>query len=143
MIEAVGEKYWDTYFLKINNCLKKGGLAGIQMILIDNNKFNSYRKSVDFIQKYIFPGGMLPSHEKIRDSFSKNGLKEISNNSFGESYAKTLKIWRNNFNNSLDKLTRIGIDTKIQRLFHYYFSYCEAGFSDGQIDVSQKIIKKT
>ena len=143
MIEAVGEKYWDTYFSKINNCLKKGGLAGIQMILIDNNKFNSYRKSVDFIQKYIFPGGMLPSHEKIRDSFSKNGLKEISNNSFGESYAKTLKIWRNNFNNSLDKLTRIGIDTKIQRLFHYYFSYCEAGFSDGQIDVSQKIIKKT
>ena len=143
MIEAVGEKYWDTYFSKINNCLKKGGLAGIQMILIDNNKFNSYRKSVDFIQKYIFPGGMLPSHEKIRDSFSKNGLKEISNNSFGESYAKTLKIWRNNFNNSLDKLSRIGIDAKIQRLFHYYFSYCEAGFSDGQIDVSQKIIKKT
>ena len=143
MIEAVGEKYWDTYFSKINNCLKKGGLAGIQMILIDNKKFNSYRKSVDFIQKYIFPGGMLPSHEKIRDSFSKNGLKEISNNSFGESYAKTLKIWRNNFNNSLDKLSRIGIDAKIQRLFHYYFSYCEAGFSDGQIDVSQKIIKKT
>ena len=142
MIEAVGEKYWDTYFSKINNCLKKGGLAGIQMILIDNKKFNSYRKSVDFIQKYIFPGGMLPSHEKIRDSFSKNGLKEISNNSFGESYAKTLKIWRNNFNSSLDKLTKIGIDAKIQRLFHYYFSYCEAGFSDGQIDVSQKIIKK-
>ncbi len=142
MIEAVGEKYWDTYFSKINNCLKKGGLAGIQMILIDNNKFNSYRKSVDFIQKYIFPGGMLPSHEKIRDSFKKNGLKEVSNNSFGESYAKTLKIWRNNFNNSLDKLTKLGIDAKIQRLFHYYFSYCEAGFSDGQIDVSQKIIKK-
>ena len=142
MIEAVGEKYWDTYFSKINNCLKKSGLAGIQMILIDNKKFNSYRKSVDFIQKYIFPGGMLPSHEKIRDSFKKNGLKEVSNNSFGESYAKTLKIWRNNFNNSLDKLTKIGIDAKIQRLFHYYFSYCEAGFSDGQIDVSQKIIKK-
>jgi len=143
MIEAVGEKYWDTYFSKINNCLKKGGLAGIQMILIDNQKFNSYRKSVDFIQKYIFPGGMLPSQEKIRDSFTKNGLLEISTNSFGKSYAKTLKIWRNNFNSSLDKLTKIGIDTKIQRLFHYYFSYCEAGFSDGQINVSQKIIKKT
>ncbi len=142
MIEAVGEKYWDIYFSKINNCLKKGGLAGIQMILIDNKKFNSYRKSVDFIQKYIFPGGMLPSHEKIRDSFKKNGLKEVSNNSFGESYAKTLKIWRNNFNHSLDKLTKIGIDAKIQRLFHYYFSYCGAGFSDGQIGVSQKIIKK-
>ncbi|MEC9414611.1 MAG: cyclopropane-fatty-acyl-phospholipid synthase family protein [Pseudomonadota bacterium] len=142
MIEAVGEKYWDTYFSKINNCLKKGGLAGIQMILIDNQKFNSYRKSVDFIQKYIFPGGMLPSQEKIRDSFTKNGLLEISTNSFGKSYAKTLKIWRNNFNNSLDKLTKIGIDTRIQRLFHYYFSYCEAGFSDGQINVSQKIIKK-
>ncbi len=142
MIEAVGEKYWDTYFSKINNCLKKGGLAGIQMILIDNQKFNSYRKSVDFIQKYIFPGGMLPSQEKIRDSFTKNGLLEISTNSFGKSYAKTLKIWRNNFNSSLDKLTKIGIDTRIQRLFHYYFSYCEAGFSDGQINVSQKIIKK-
>ncbi|MEC7381232.1 MAG: cyclopropane-fatty-acyl-phospholipid synthase family protein [Pseudomonadota bacterium] len=142
MIEAVGEKYWDTYFSKINNCLKKGGLAGIQMILIDNQKFNSYRKSVDFIQKYIFPGGMLPSQEKIRDSFTKNGLLEISTNSFGKSYAKTLKIWRNNFNSSLDKLAKIGIDTRIQRLFHYYFSYCEAGFSDGQINVSQKIIKK-
>ena len=142
MIEAVGEKYWDTYFLKINEVLKKGGLAGIQMILIDNKQFDSYRKSVDFIQKYIFPGGMLPSHEKIRESFNKNGLTEISNNSFGKSYAKTLNIWKTNFNNSLDKLISIGMDRNLHRLFNYYFSYCEAGFSNGQIDVAQKIIKK-
>ena len=143
MIEAVGENYWDTYFSKINEVLKKGGLAGIQMILIDNKQFDSYRKSVDFIQKYIFPGGMLPSHEKIRESFDKNGLTEISNNSFGKSYAKTLNIWKTNFNNSIDKLLSIGIDGNLHRLFNYYFSYCEAGFSNGQIDVAQKIIKKS
>ena len=142
MIEAVGEKYWDTYFSKINEVLKKDGLAGIQMILIDNKQFDNYRKSVDFIQKYIFPGGMLPSHEKIRESFNKNGLTEISNNSFGKSYAKTLNIWKTNFNNSLDKLMSIGMDRNLHRLFNYYFSYCEAGFSNGQIDVAQKIIKK-
>ena len=143
MIEAVGKDYLKNYFRTIKKNLVPGGKAAIQAITIDDNLYNRYKRKEDFIQKYIFPGGMLPSHEKIRDSFSKNGLKEISNNSFGESYAKTLKIWRNNFNNSLDKLSRIGIDAKIQRLFHYYFSYCEAGFSDGQIDVSQKIIKKT
>ena len=142
MIEAVGEKYWDTYFSKINEVLKRDGLAGIQMILIDNKQFDSYRKSVDFIQKYIFPGGMLPSHEKIRESFNKNGLTEISNNSFGKSYAKTLNIWKTNFNDSIDKLLSIGIDGNLHRLFNYYFSYCEAGFSNGQIDVAQKIIKK-
>jgi len=142
MIEAVGEKYWDTYFSKINEVLKKDGLAGIQMILIDNKQFDSYRKSVDFIQKYIFPGGMLPSHEKIRESFNKNGLIEISNNSFGKSYAKTLNMWKSNFNESIDKLLSIGMDGNLLRLFNYYFSYCEAGFSNGQIDVAQKIIKK-
>ena len=143
MIEAVGEKYWDIYFSKINECLKTNGLAGIQMILIDNKQFDNYKNSVDFIQKYIFPGGMLPSDEKIRNCFDKNGLKEISNNSFGKSYARTLNIWKSNFNNSLDKLLNIGIDGKIQRLFNYYFSYCEAGFLNGQIDVTQKIIRKT
>ena len=86
---------------------------------------------------------MLPSHEKIRESFNKNGLTEISNNSFGKSYAKTLNIWKTNFNNSIDKLLSIGIDGNLHRLFNYYFSYCEAGFSNGQIDVAQKIIKKS
>ena len=85
---------------------------------------------------------MLPSHEKIRESFNNNGLIEISNNSFGKSYAKTLNIWKTNFNNSLDKLISIGMDRNLHRLFNYYFSYCEAGFSNGQIDVAQKIIKK-
>ena len=97
MIEAVGERYWRNYFKKIIDVLKKDGLAGIQVILINNKSYQKYSKSVDFIQKYVFPGGMLPSQEKLNENYVNAGLIEINSHSFGKSYAKTLTIWHKEF----------------------------------------------
>ena len=141
MIEAVGEKYWRNYFKKIKDVLKKDGLAGIQVILINNKSYQKYSKSVDFIQKYVFPGGMLPSQEKLNENYVNTGLVEINSHSFGKSYAKTLTIWHKEFLNSLSSIKKLGFDIKLERIFKYYFSYCKAGFNSEKIDVAQKIIK--
>ena len=141
MIEAVGEKYWKNYFKKIKDVLKKDGLAGIQVILINNKSYQRYSKSVDFIQKYVFPGGMLPSQEKLNENYVDAGLIEINSHSFGKSYAKTLTIWHKEFLNSLSAIKKLGFDIKLERIFKYYFSYCKAGFNSERIDVAQKIIK--
>lgn len=141
MIEAVGEKYWKNYFKKIKDVLKKDGLAGIQVILINNKSYQKYSKSVDFIQKYVFPGGMLPSQEKLNENYVNAGLIEINSHSFGKSYAKTLTIWHKEFLNSLSSIKKLGFDIKLERIFKYYFSYCKAGFNSEKIDVAQKIIK--
>ncbi len=141
MIEAVGEKYWKNYFKKIKDVLKKDGLAGIQVILINNKSYQRYSKSVDFIQKYVFPGGMLPSQEKLNENYVDAGLVEINSHSFGKSYAKTLTIWHKEFLNSLSAIKKLGFDIKLERIFKYYFSYCKAGFNSKRIDVAQKIIK--
>ena len=141
MIEAVGEKYWRNYFKKIKDVLKKDGLAGIQVILINNKSYQKYSKSVDFIQKYVFPGGMLPSQEKLNENYVNAGLIEINSHSFGKSYAKTLTIWHKEFLNSLPYIKKLGFDIKLERIFKYYFSYCKAGFNSERIDVAQKIIK--
>ena len=141
MIEAVGEKYWKNYFKKIKDVLKKDGLAGIQVILINNKSYQRYSKSVDFIQKYVFPGGMLPSQEKLNENYVDAGLVEINSHSFGKSYAKTLTIWHKEFLNSLSAIKKLGFDIKLERIFKYYFSYCKAGFNSERIDVAQKIIK--
>ena len=141
MIEAVGEKYWRNYFKKIKDVLKKDGLAGLQVILINNKSYQKYSKSVDFIQKYVFPGGMLPSQEKLNENYVNAGLIEINSHSFGKSYAKTLTIWHKEFLNSLPYIKKLGFDNKLERIFKYYFSYCKAGFNSERIDVAQKIIK--
>ena len=141
MIEAVGEKYWKNYFKKIKDVLKKDGLAGIQVILINNKSYQRYSKSVDFIQKYVFPGGMLPSQEKLNENYVDAGLVEVNSHSFGKSYAKTLTIWHKEFLNSLSAIKKLGFDIKLGRIFKYYFSYCKAGFNSERIDVAQKIIK--
>ena len=141
MIEAVGEKYWRNYFKKIKDVLKKDGLAGIQVILINNKSYQKYSKSVDFIQKYVFPGGMLPSQEKLNENYVNAGLIEINSHSFGKSYAKTLTIWHKEFLSSLSSIKKLGFDIKLERIFKYYFSYCKAGFNSEKIDVAQKIIK--
>ena len=141
MIEAVGEKYWKNYFKKIKDVLKKDGLAGIQVILINNKSYQRYSKSVDFIQKYVFPGGMLPSQEKLNENYVDAGLVEVNSHSFGKSYAKTLAIWHKEFLSSLSSIKKLGFDIKLERIFKYYFSYCKAGFNSERIDVAQKIIK--
>ena len=141
MIEAVGEKYWKNYFRKIKDVLKKDGMAGIQVILINNKSYQKYSRSVDFIQKYVFPGGMLPSQDKLNENYLEAGLVEVNSYSFGKSYAKTLAIWHKEFLNSLSSIKKLGFDIKLERIFKYYFSYCKAGFSSEKIDVAQKIIK--
>ena len=141
MIEAVGEKYWDNYFKKIKEVLRKDGMAGIQVILINNKSFQKYSKSVDFIQKYVFPGGMLPSQDKLNENYINAGLREIKSHSFGKSYAKTLSIWHKDFLNSLSAIKKLGFDNKLEKIFRYYFSYCKAGFNSEKINVAQKIIK--
>lgn len=141
MIEAVGEKYWKNYFSKIKEVLKKDGMAGIQVILINNKSYQKYSRSVDFIQKYVFPGGMLPSQDKLNENYLEAGLVEVNSYSFGKSYAKTLAIWHKDFLNSLSSIKQLGFDSKLERIFKYYFSYCKAGFSSEKIDVAQKIIK--
>ena len=141
MIEAVGEKYWKNYFSKIKEVLKKDGMAGIQVILINNKSYQKYSRSVDFIQKYVFPGGMLPSQDKLNENYLEAGLVEVNSYSFGKSYAKTLAIWHKEFLNSLSSIKKLGFDIKLERIFKYYFSYCKAGFSSEKIDVAQKIIK--
>ena len=141
MIEAVGEKYWLDYFKKIKQVLTKDGMAGIQVILINDKSYERYSNSVDFIQRYVFPGGMLPSQQKLEENYKKTGLIEIESNSFGKSYAKTLSIWHKDFVNSISLIRNLGFDNKLERIFKYYFSYCKAGFSSKKIDVVQKIIK--
>ena len=141
MIEAVGEKYWIDYFKKIKEVLTKDGMAGIQVILINNKSYERYSKSVDFIQRYVFPGGMLPSQDKLNENYKKSGLREVQSSSFGQSYAKTLEIWHKDFINSIKSIRQLGFDHRLERLFKYYFSYCKAGFNSKKIDVVQKIIK--
>ena len=137
MFEAVGEEYWPAYFGKIGETLKPGGQAGLQIITIDERYFDGYRKSVDFIQKYVFPGGMLPSMTALREQVNRAGLTWRSNTTFGEDYADTLATWRDRFLAAWDDIRPLGFDEKFKRLWGYYLSYCEAGFRARSIDVTQ------
>ena len=140
MFEAVGEKYWPIYFDKIKSHLVKNGKFGLQTITIDNNYFESYRKFPDFIQTYIFPGGMLASQEVLDKTLKKTGLKIYKKSLFGDHYAKTLNEWKNSFENSWDEIKKLGFDMNFKRLWEYYFSYCEGGFKSGNINVGQFLI---
>ncbi len=142
MFEAVGEKYWPTYFRKVYDVLKPGGKAGLQIITIKDENFLRYSKRVDFIQKYIFPGGMLPSPSKLREQFSLSGLNEYAYESFGLDYAKTLAIWRERFLGVWHEIEADGFDEKFKNMWSYYLAYCEAGFRTGAIDVVQIGLEK-
>ena len=137
MIEAVGEKFLDQYFRTIKNSLKSSGHAAIQGITIRNNLFDRYRAEEDFIQKYIFPGGFLPSLEYIKKLAEKNqlGLEKI--NSYSDDYAKTLFTWKNNFFKAWDKISPLGFDDYFKRMWEFYLCYCEAGFKAKNIDLIQ------
>lgn len=143
MFEAVGEEYWPAYFDKIHALLAPGGQAGLQIITIDERYFNAYRKSVDFIQKYVFPGGMLPSMEALRDQVARAGLSWRANTTFGEDYAQTLASWRNRFQGAWDDIRTLGFDDQFKRMWNYYLSYCEAGFRAGSIDVTQIAVARS
>jgi cyclopropane-fatty-acyl-phospholipid synthase len=142
MIEAVGEQFWPDYFTQIRDRLTPGGLAGIQAITIQDKFFSAYRREVDFIQRYVFPGGMLPSPQVLKALGEKFGVPVIRERIFGEDYAKTLATWRDNFRNAWPSLTPLGFDERFRRLWEYYLAYCEAGFLSGNIDVRQVVFAK-
>ena len=137
MFEAVGEKHWPEYFQTIAKCLKPGGKACIQTIVIAEELFERYRHNTDFIQQYVFPGGMLPSRTSFKESAAKAGLQIEGEFAFGADYAKTLCLWRDNFNQKLDKVHGLGFDEAFIRLWNFYLMYCAAGFAERNIDVVQ------
>lgn len=142
MIEAVGEEFWPKYFSQLRDRMMPGGLAGIQAITIQDSMFQSYRREVDFIQRYVFPGGMLPSPQILKTLGERFGVPVIRERIFGQDYAKTLAIWRNNFREAWPNLMPSGFDDRFRRLWEYYLSYCEAGFLSGNIDVRQVVFAK-
>ena len=137
MFEAVGEKHWPQYFETIAKCLKFGRKACIQTIVIADDLFERYRHSTDFIQQYVFPGGMLPSRDSFKAAAAKAGLQIENEFVFGADYAKTLCIWRDNFNQKLQEIRELGFDETFIRLWNFYLMYCAAGFSERNIDVVQ------
>tara|TARA_R110002111_G_scaffold101753_1_gene157511 strand:+ start:3613 stop:4845 length:1233 start_codon:yes stop_codon:yes gene_type:complete len=142
MFEAVGEKYWSTFFSVIDSCLKSGGRAALQIITIDAASFENYRRNPDFIQRYIFPGGMLPSPEIFTDIANRSGFKVSDAYFFGKSYAETLRRWDHLFCENWPQISPLGFDERFYRMWRYYFSYCEAGFNQGTIDVGQFMIER-
>jgi len=137
MFEAVGEKYWPVFFDTVRERLQPGGVAGLQVITIQDKFFNTYRRTPDFIQRYVFPGGMLPSPSKLREAAEKAGLVQQDQKVFGHDYARTLASWRDQFLAAWPEIHPLGFDEHFKRLWEYYLSYCEAGFRSGNIDVRQ------
>lgn len=143
MFEAVGEAYWPAYFAGITAHLNPGGRACIQSIVIDESLFARYRKGTDFIQQYIFPGGMLPSAAVFRQQAEQHGLQVECEFAFGADYARTLAQWRVAFHARLPEIQAMGFDQRFIRIWDFYLAYCEAGFRAGSIDVMQFTLVKT
>jgi cyclopropane-fatty-acyl-phospholipid synthase len=137
MFEAVGEAYWPAYFDTVKRSLRAGGRAVVQTILIDGALFDRYRTGSDFIQQYVFPGGMLPSPRRFTEEAARAGLKVTAREHFGLDYAETLKRWRLAFHAQGERVRKIGFDERFMRIWHFYLAYCEAGFRAGSIDVAQ------
>ena len=142
MFEAVGEKYWATYFAKLRDCLKAGGRAGLQAISIAEDSYEAYRRRPDFIQRYIFPGGMLPTVAIMEQLGRDAGLQLKDNFPFRLDYARTLAEWRQRFNAAWGAIAPLGFDERFRRMWEFYLHYCEAGFRAGNTDVHQLIYQK-
>jgi cyclopropane-fatty-acyl-phospholipid synthase len=149
MFEAVGEKFWPVYFKTLRDRLLPGGLAGIQTITIEDRLFPSYQRSADFIQRHVFPGGMLPSPQRLREEVARAGLEWKAEHWFGCDYAETLHRWNESFQavwpriSSATRLSRVPADARFKRLWEYYLMYCETGFRAGWTDVGQILLART
>ena len=141
MFEAVGEKYWPVFFSKLKSCLKAGGTAGLQIMTINEAAYPIYRKRPDFIQHYVFPGGMLPTPAILKSLGADQGLSYLRERVFAQDYARTLAEWRERFWASWDKIIPLGFDERFKKLWEFYLHYCEAGFRAEYIDVRQVIYK--
>ena len=141
MFEAVGEKYWPSFFGKMKTCLRPGGTAGLQIITINEAAFETYRARPDFIQRYVFPGGMLPTPSILRTLGADQGMTYLRDRIFPQDYARTLAEWRERFWASWDKIVPLGFDERFKRLWEFYLYYCEAGFRAEYIDVRQVVYR--
>ena len=137
MFEAVGEKYWPVYFDTLRDRLKPGKNATLQIITVQDARWDVYKRGVDFIQKYIFPGGMLPSPTVLRQQVEKAGLKVAHSIEFGESYSQTLRRWHDDFNARWDQVAALGFDDRFRRMWNFYLTSCAGTFHSGNCDVTQ------
>jgi len=142
MFEAVGEEYWKTYFGQVRDRLTSGGRAALQIITIDEEIFPRYRRELDFIRRYVFPGGMLPTRTILESLGDAHGLSLVTQRAFGRDYALTLAQWRDRFRAAWPEILQQGFDERFRRLWEYYLSYCEAGFRSGAIDVRHLIFAR-
>jgi cyclopropane-fatty-acyl-phospholipid synthase len=142
MFEAVGEQYWPTYFGTVRDRLNPGGRATLQVITVEDHRFEAYRNTVDFIQKYIFPGGMLPSPSVLRAEVERAGLQVLRSIEFGESYSQTLRRWHDTFNEKWEEVARMGFDDRFRRMWNFYLTSCAGAFRGGNCDVTQITIAR-
>ena len=142
MFEAVGEKYWPVYFNAVRERLRPGRSATLQIITIQDRRWEIYRNGVDFIQKYIFPGGMLPSPSALRAEVEKAGLQVMKSIEFGPSYSLTLRRWHETFNRKWDEIADMGFDDRFRRMWNFYLTSCAAAFEGGNCDVTQITITR-
>jgi cyclopropane-fatty-acyl-phospholipid synthase len=142
MFEAVGERFWANYFSTVFRRLKSGGRAVVQSITIAESDFERYRSSSDFIQQYIFPGGMLPSPERFCNAAARSKLQVADQFAFGHDYAETLRRWHQVWESNYTEIVKQGFDEKFMRIWRLYFAYCEAGFDEGKTDVVQFLLQK-
>jgi cyclopropane-fatty-acyl-phospholipid synthase len=143
MFEAVGEAYWPAYFEKIRDVLSPGGRAGLQIITIRDELFNVYRLRSDFMRKYIFPGGMLPSEKRLQEETARAGLEWGEIARFGHNYADTLAEWATRFEAAWEDIKALGFDERFRRLWSFYLRYCEAAFRTERTDVVQLGLLRT
>jgi len=142
MVEAVGREYWPTYFQSVGRLLKPGGRACVQSIVIDDQLFDRYIDSTDFIQQYIFPGGCLPCPREFRREAAAAGLEVVDEFAFGADYAETLRRWRESFLAQRAQILQLGFDERFMRIWEFYLAYCEAAFAEANIDVVQYTLQK-
>ncbi len=137
MFEAVGEKFWPVYFNTLRDRLKPGRNATLQIITVQDKRWEVYKRGVDFIQKYIFPGGMLPSPSVLRGEVERAGLRVRNSIEFGQSYSQTLRRWHDTFNDRWDEISRMGFDDRFRRMWNFYLTSCAGTFRGGNCDVTQ------
>jgi cyclopropane-fatty-acyl-phospholipid synthase len=142
MFEAVGREYWPAFFATVRDRLRSGGMAALQVITIAEEQFQRYQRSVDYIQKYIFPGGMLPSKAALGDQVRQAGLSLRGSVGFGPDYAETLREWNRRFQRAWPELKPLGFDARFKRMWEQYLHYCAAGFAVGSIDVVQMAVRR-
>jgi len=142
MFEAVGQRYWGEFFKTVHDRLKPGGRGALQVITIDDAAFARYRHTVDFIQRYIFPGGMLPSPSMWETRVQAAGLKTEARNFYGQHYARTLKAWDQRVHAAEFEIGQLGFDRRFLNMWHYYLAYCHAGFTSGHVDLMQTLVTR-